>query len=81
MSRTKSAPVGKPRTKSAAPDSKPFEPIDPLGFYRKTGPVVRRAMGVGLTMMDEKIKSGELPPPIPAFEGSKAIGLARFAID
>jgi hypothetical protein len=74
MPRTKSAKVGKPRTESAAPDIKPFEPIDPNGFYRKTGAVVRRAVGCGMTMMDEKIKSGELPPPIPAFEGSKACG-------
>jgi predicted DNA-binding transcriptional regulator AlpA len=60
-----------PRTKPVAPD---IERINPDFFYRKHGATARAVIGLGASQTDEMIKAGKLPPPIRAFEGSKAIG-------
>jgi hypothetical protein len=51
-----------------------IEPLDPYGFYRKSSATARRVIGLGSTATDARIKSGELEPPVPAFEGGRATG-------
>src|SRR5690242_6400367 len=62
----------KPQSKQQA--SPAIEPLIAHYFYRKHGPTARHVIGLGPTMIDKKIRTGELPAPIQLFEGGKALG-------
>jgi predicted DNA-binding transcriptional regulator AlpA len=49
-------------------------PLVPHFFYRRHGPVAKGVIGLEDTQIDEHIKSGELPPPVKAFESGRASG-------
>jgi len=49
-------------------------PLVPHFFYRRHGPVAKGAIGLEDTQIDARIKSGELPPPVKAFESGRATG-------
>jgi predicted DNA-binding transcriptional regulator AlpA len=49
-------------------------PLNPDFFYRKHSPVAMGVIGLAPSQIDEKIKSGELPPPMAAFESGRATG-------
>ncbi len=76
-----SSDMSKPRNKwkkrrasRAKPAFDPTQPINPAFTYRKHSPIARAVIGLGPTQMDEKIKSGELPPTFPLSESGKAQG-------
>ena len=50
------------------------QPLVPHFFYRRHGPVAKGVIGLEDTQIDDKIKSGELPPPAKAFESGRATG-------
>jgi len=50
------------------------QPLHPDFFYRQSSPVAQAVVGLQLTQISEMIARGELDPPIPAFEGSRAVG-------
>jgi len=50
------------------------QPLNPHFFYRKHSPIAMGVIGLAASQIDEKIKSGELPPPVPAFESGRATG-------
>jgi hypothetical protein len=62
-----------PRTKSAALNLSAL-PLNPHYFYRKHSPVTKAVIGLQATQIDAMIEAGELPPPVPAYEGAKATG-------
>jgi predicted DNA-binding transcriptional regulator AlpA len=62
-----------PRTKSAALNLSAL-PLNPHYFYRKHSPVTKAVIGLQATQIDAMVEAGELPPPVPAYEGSKAVG-------
>lgn len=71
--------MSKPRNKKrragrAKPVFDPAVPINPAFTYRKHSPTARAVIGLGPTQIDEKIKSGELPPTFPLSESGKAQG-------
>jgi hypothetical protein len=49
-------------------------PLVPHFFYRRHGPVAKGVIGLEDTQIDDKIKGGELPPLVPAFESGRATG-------
>jgi hypothetical protein len=49
-------------------------PLVPHFFYRRHGPVAKGVIGLEDTQIDDKIKSGELPPLVKAFESGRATG-------
>jgi hypothetical protein len=59
------------RAKSPVPVT---ERIHPDFFYRRHSPTAKAVIGLGDTAIGEAIKAGKLDPPVPAFEGSKALG-------
>jgi predicted DNA-binding transcriptional regulator AlpA len=50
------------------------QPLNPDFFYRKHGPIARGVLGLADSQIDEKIKNGELPPLVRAFESGRAAG-------
>jgi hypothetical protein len=50
------------------------QPLNPDFFYRKHSPVAMGVIGLAPSQIDEKIKSGELPPLVKAFESGRAAG-------
>jgi hypothetical protein len=50
------------------------QPLVPHFFYRRGGPVATGVIALSPNQIDEKIKTGELPPPVPAFESGRATG-------
>jgi hypothetical protein len=50
------------------------QPLNPDFFYRRHGPIARGVIGLEDSQIDARIKSGELPPPVPAFESGRATG-------
>jgi hypothetical protein len=50
------------------------QPLIPHFFYRRHGLVAKGVIGLEDSQIDEKVKSGELPPPVPAFESGRATG-------
>jgi hypothetical protein len=58
-----------------------FTPLVPDRFYRKGEVVANRYFGVGSTQLEEKIKGGEIEPPIPLSESGHACGwFGRYII-
>jgi predicted DNA-binding transcriptional regulator AlpA len=51
-----------------------LEPLVPHFFYRRQGPVAKGVIGLEDSQIDEKIKTGELPPPVKAFESGRSTG-------
>ena len=49
-------------------------PINPDRFYTISEVAKSRFFGCGLTALNEKIKRGELPPPIRSFRSSRQAG-------
>ena len=65
------------------PRKKPLDltqPLVPHFFYRRHGPVAKGVIGLSDTQIDEKIKSGELDPPVKAFEDGRATGWFGFQL-
>jgi hypothetical protein len=59
------------------PRKKPVDltqPLVPHFFYRRHGPIAKGVIGLADTQIDEKIKNGELPPLVKAFESGRATG-------
>jgi hypothetical protein len=52
----------------------PTQPLNPDFFYRRHGPVARGVIGLADSQIDEKIKSGELPPLVRAFDSGRTTG-------
>jgi hypothetical protein len=50
------------------------QPLIPHFFYRRHGPVAKGVIGLEDTQIDDKIKNGELPPLVKAFESGRARG-------
>ena len=50
------------------------QPLIPHFFYRRHGPVAKGVIGLEDTQIDARIKSGEIPPPVKAFESGRATG-------
>jgi hypothetical protein len=50
------------------------QPLVPHFFYRRGGPVATGVIALSPNQIDEKIKTGELPPPVKAFESGHATG-------
>jgi hypothetical protein len=50
------------------------QPLNPDFFYRRHGPVARGVIGLADSQIDEKIKSGELPPLVRAFDSGRTNG-------
>jgi predicted DNA-binding transcriptional regulator AlpA len=48
--------------------------IVPGRVYRKSDPATREILGMGDTSIDEAIKSGYLPPPMPLTKWGKSCG-------
>src|SRR5262249_16367407 len=65
---------GMPRIK--APDL--TQPLVLHFFYRRHGPIAKGVIGLSDTQIDEKIKNGELDPPVKAFEDGRATGWFGF---
>jgi predicted DNA-binding transcriptional regulator AlpA len=52
----------------------PTQPLNPDFFYRRHGPIARGVIGLADSQIDEKIKNGELPPPVKAFDSGRLTG-------
>jgi hypothetical protein len=52
----------------------PVGPINPNSFYRKSVVVRHRFLGYGHSQLDEKIKVGEIDPPVALSESGRAVG-------
>ena len=65
----------KPKSKSGE-----MELIHPDYFYNFTSPVTRWAIGYGPTTTAEKIKSGELPPPVKLSPSGRSSGWYGFQL-
>lgn len=63
-----------PRRTSFKNSVDPTLPIVPHFWYPRSGIVAKGVLGLGRTQQDEKIASGEIPPPCTAFEGSREFG-------
>ena len=50
------------------------QPLIPHFFYRRHGPVAKGVIGLEDTQIDARIKDGEIPPPVKAFESGRATG-------
>jgi hypothetical protein len=50
------------------------QPLIPHFFYRRHGLVAKGVIGLEDTQIDARIKSGELPLPVKAFESGRATG-------
>jgi hypothetical protein len=50
------------------------QPLVPHFFYRRGGPVATGVIALSPNQIDEKIKTGELPPPVKAFESGRTTG-------
>jgi hypothetical protein len=50
------------------------QPLVPHFFYRRGGPVATGVIALSPNQIDEKIKTGELSPPVKAFESGRATG-------
>jgi predicted DNA-binding transcriptional regulator AlpA len=50
------------------------QPLNPDFFYRRHGPIARGVIGLEDSQIDEKIKTGELPPLVQAFASGRATG-------
>ena len=48
--------------------------IKPQNIYRKSDRVTREILGLGATTIDEAIKDGTLPAPLPLTAHGKALG-------
>jgi len=49
-------------------------PLHPNSFYRRSVVVRHRLLGYGSSQLAEKIKAGEIKPPIALSESGKAVG-------
>jgi hypothetical protein len=65
------------------PRTKPVDlthPLVPHFFYRRHSPIAKGVIGLSDTQIDAKIKSGELDPPVKAFEDGRATGWFGFQL-
>jgi hypothetical protein len=63
--------------KTKNPKPNPFDltqPLNPDFFYRRNSPIAKGVIGLGNTQIDDKVRSGELPPLVRAFESGRAAG-------
>jgi hypothetical protein len=68
-----------PKKKSKKPYE--FLPLVPDRFYRKNEVVANRYLGYGFTQLEEKIKAGEIDPPISLSNSGRACGwFGRYII-
>jgi predicted DNA-binding transcriptional regulator AlpA len=59
------------------PRKKPVDlsqPLVPHFFYRRHSPIAKGVIGLADTQIDEKIKNGELPPLVKAFDSGRTVG-------
>jgi hypothetical protein len=52
----------------------PVGPLNPNSFYRKSVVVRHRLLGYKHSQLDEKIKAGEIDPPVALSESGRAVG-------
>jgi hypothetical protein len=66
----------KKKSKPAKTPKPPYEflPLVPDRFYRRAEVVANRYLGYSNTQLEEKIKSGEIDPPISLSANSRACG-------
>src|SRR5262245_59156027 len=65
------------------PRTKPVDLTQPLVrhfFYRRHGRIAKGVIGLSDTQIDEKIKTGQLDPPVKAFDGGRASGWFGFQL-
>jgi hypothetical protein len=55
-------------------DEKVVERVRPDSFYRRSVVVRNRLLGYGSTQLNEKIKAGEIDPPVRLSETGRACG-------